>query len=123
TVAVPHGPFPAPPHRTVRAVLAHGSPTFFTVGVRLLLLGLARADVRLFEDITWGTDRVVGLTRARLRVLGWRWLELETLWDVDRIADWHRLGRSDLLGSNARTAQVDRCEAADWNPGSVSGSD
>ncbi|MGZ5116342.1 MAG: TIGR04282 family arsenosugar biosynthesis glycosyltransferase [Burkholderiales bacterium] len=88
-----------------------------------VLLGLARADVRLFEDITWGTDRVVGLTRARLRVLGWRWLELETLWDVDRIADWHRLGRSDLLGSNARTAQVDRCEAADWNPGSVSGSD
>jgi rSAM/selenodomain-associated transferase 1 len=88
-----------------------------------VLLGTTRPDARLFEDITWGTNRVLGLTRARLRLLGWRWLELETLWDVDRIADWHRLSKSGLLGSGARTAQVDACEAADWNPGSFSGSD
>jgi rSAM/selenodomain-associated transferase 1 len=88
-----------------------------------VLLGIARADVRLFEDIMWGTDRVLELTRARLRRLGWRWLELETLWDVDRIADWHRLSTSGLLGSNARTAPVDRRKSADWNPRSFSGSD
>ncbi|MEA3155048.1 MAG: uncharacterized protein QOK44_2637 [Betaproteobacteria bacterium] len=91
-----------------------------------VLLGVARADARLFDDITWGTDQVLELTRARLRLLGWRWLELETLWDVDRVADWDRLSASGLLGPNVCTApdsRLDVCEAADRNPGSFSGSD
>jgi glycosyltransferase A (GT-A) superfamily protein (DUF2064 family) len=30
-------------------------------------------------------------TRERLRGLGWSWLEMETLWDVDRPPDLDRL--------------------------------
>jgi hypothetical protein len=56
-----------------------------------VLLGLRRMDKRLFEDMAWGTDRVLDQTRERLAVLGWRWQELETLWDVDRPEDLERL--------------------------------
>jgi len=55
------------------------------------LVGLARHDARLFSGIHWGTERVMDETRTRLTELGWRWRELETLWDVDRPADYQRL--------------------------------
>jgi rSAM/selenodomain-associated transferase 1 len=55
------------------------------------LIGLRRADPRLFEDIAWGSGRVMADTRSRLEALGWRWRELETLWDVDRPEDYQRL--------------------------------
>ena len=55
------------------------------------LIGLKRADARLFDRIAWGTDGVMAATRSRLRQLGWRWSELETLWDVDRPEDYQRL--------------------------------
>jgi glycosyltransferase A (GT-A) superfamily protein (DUF2064 family) len=42
-------------------------------------------------------------TRARLTGLGWRWRELETLWDVDRPQDYERLLASRLL-DNRRAA-------------------
>jgi len=61
------------------------------------LLALARVDPTLFQDMAWGTDRVLAQTRTRLQRLGWRWLELDTLWDVDRPADVHRLWASGLL--------------------------
>ncbi len=61
------------------------------------LVGLRRADAALFEGIAWGGDRVMADTRERLRRLGWRWVELETLWDVDRPEDYDRLLRSGLL--------------------------
>jgi uncharacterized protein len=61
------------------------------------LIGLARVDARLFEGIAWGTSRVLEQTRERLRALGWRWTELETLWDVDTAADYERLTQSGLL--------------------------
>lgn len=59
-----------------------------------LLIGLRRMDKRLFEGMSWGTDRVLDETRQRLRELGWRWQELETLWDVDRPEDVARLMKS-----------------------------
>ena len=62
-----------------------------------VMIGLTRLDKRLFEDIGWGTNHVLDETRARLRELGWRWDELETLWDVDRPADYQRLVESRLL--------------------------
>jgi hypothetical protein len=55
------------------------------------LIGLKRVDAKLFEDIAWGSDRVMAETRVRLMQLGWRWRELETLWDVDRPEDYARL--------------------------------
>ena len=62
------------------------------------LIGLRRSDARVFEGIAWGTGGVTAATRTRLRALGWRWLELDMLWDVDRPADYQRLVASGLLG-------------------------
>ncbi|MGH8622135.1 MAG: TIGR04282 family arsenosugar biosynthesis glycosyltransferase [Burkholderiales bacterium] len=61
------------------------------------LIGLTRADARLFDGIAWGGGTVMAGTRARLSELGWRWRELETLWDVDRPDDYARLIDSGLL--------------------------
>lgn len=61
------------------------------------LVGLARDEPLLFSDVAWGGPQVMAQTRTRLRELGLRWRELETLWDVDRPADWQRLQRSGLL--------------------------
>lgn len=57
-----------------------------------VLIGLARSpSVQLFENIAWGTATVMQETRRRLARLGWRWIELATLWDVDRPEDLPRL--------------------------------
>lgn len=61
------------------------------------LIGLTRCDRRLFAGVTWGENRVMNQTRDRLSALGWRWQELETLWDVDRPEDYRRLHDSGLL--------------------------
>lgn len=61
------------------------------------LIGLARCDARLFSGIAWSEDSVMNQTRKRLSELGWRWRELETLWDVDRPEDYRRLLALDPL--------------------------
>ncbi len=61
------------------------------------LIGLSRMHAQLFNDIDWGGPQVMAQTRTRLRALGMRWRELETLWDVDRPEDVLRLQRSGLL--------------------------
>ena len=58
-----------------------------------VLIGLARADSSLFENVAWGTDCVMQCTRERLRHLGRSWLELDTLWDVDRPFDLARFNQ------------------------------
>ena len=68
------------------------------------LVGLVRTDTRLFDGIAWGGDSVMASTRERLKQLGWRWHELETLWDVDRPEDYQRLAGSDLLDDKRATA-------------------
>lgn len=55
------------------------------------LIGLRRCAPDLFTDIPWGTGEVMAETRSRLRRLGWRWAELDAVWDVDRPADYERL--------------------------------
>jgi rSAM/selenodomain-associated transferase 1 len=67
------------------------------------LIGVRRVDARLFRGITWGSDSVMANTRDRLKQLGWRWSELETLWDVDRPQDYDRLARSGLLDGKRAT--------------------
>jgi len=52
-----------------------------------VLIGLRVAGPALFWDIPWGTDRVLELSRLRLRAMGWRWSELEPLRDLDRPDD------------------------------------
>jgi uncharacterized protein len=68
------------------------------------LLGLKRVSAGLFEGIAWGGADVMATTRARLAGLGWRWLELETLWDVDRPEDYQRLLDSRLLDGRLASA-------------------
>jgi glycosyltransferase A (GT-A) superfamily protein (DUF2064 family) len=62
-----------------------------------VLLGLNRIDTRVFSGMPWGSDRVMAITRERLSELQWRWLELPSLWDVDRPEDFVRLSRSGLM--------------------------
>lgn len=62
------------------------------------LVGLGRCDERLFRDISWSTSSVMAETRSRVNELGWRHIELETLWDVDRAEDYRRLLASAMLG-------------------------
>lgn len=63
-----------------------------------ILIGLRKPDPALFENMPWGTERVMAETRRRLIRLGWRWAEPEMLWDVDRPDDLDRLRASGLLG-------------------------
>ena len=58
-----------------------------------VLIGLTHASASLFDGISWGGPTVMAETRERLAALGWRWQELETLWDVDRPQDLARLQR------------------------------
>ena len=62
------------------------------------LIGLRRVSRRLFDGVSWGSNRVLEQTRRRLARLGWRWKELRTVWDVDRPEDVARLKRTGLLG-------------------------
>lgn len=55
------------------------------------LIGLRRASKMLFDGVGWGGPEVLAQTRRRLARLGWRWVELRTVWDVDRPADLVRL--------------------------------
>jgi rSAM/selenodomain-associated transferase 1 len=68
------------------------------------LIGLARCDNRLFENIAWGGDTVLAATRERLRALRWRWHELETLWDIDRPEDYRRWSEQIVLNENKTLA-------------------
>jgi rSAM/selenodomain-associated transferase 1 len=61
------------------------------------LIGLTRADPKLFDGIAWSSASVMTETHERLKALGWKWHELETLWDVDRPEDYERLMTSKLL--------------------------
>jgi hypothetical protein len=55
------------------------------------LIGLRSVAAEFFEGIAWSTDQVMEQTRQRMRDLACAWLELETLWDVDRPEDYDRL--------------------------------
>jgi uncharacterized protein len=65
------------------------------------LIGLRRAQPHLFEEISWGGDSVMLQTHRRLKALGLAWSELETLWDVDRPADYERLASCRSTGHAA----------------------
>ncbi|WP_255147145.1 TIGR04282 family arsenosugar biosynthesis glycosyltransferase [Synechococcus sp. ATX 2A4] len=56
-----------------------------------VLLALSRFAPSLFSAIPWSTDAVCGITRERLRTLGWSWGEQSPLADIDEPADLARL--------------------------------
>ncbi|WP_341890874.1 TIGR04282 family arsenosugar biosynthesis glycosyltransferase [Variovorax sp. YR752] len=58
------------------------------------LIGLRRAESRLFDAMPWSTSQVMAITRERLREGGLRWHELPPLHDIDEPADLvHLAGR------------------------------
>jgi uncharacterized protein len=69
-----------------------------------VLLGLRRFEPAIFTDIAWGTDSVLARTRDRLQMLGFSWVELDTLWDLDRPEDLllHREQLSTYLEPGSR---------------------
>jgi len=75
------------------------------------LIGLRRVSRRLFDGVSWGSGRVLEQTRRRLARLGWRWMELRTLWDVDRPDDVVRLRRSGLLSRARQPSAASRRRA------------
>jgi rSAM/selenodomain-associated transferase 1 len=85
--------------RVAATALAAGAPAVFcpVEDGGYALIGLSRHDPALFEGIRWGESSVMACTRRRLRELGWRWRELETLWDIDRPEDYYRLRSAQLL--------------------------
>ena len=58
-----------------------------------VLIGVRALEQSLFTAIPWGSDRVLQLTRTRLRALQLSYAELETLWDIDRFEDLRRWQR------------------------------
>jgi rSAM/selenodomain-associated transferase 1 len=56
-----------------------------------VLFGADRAVTEAFENIDWGSDKVLQQTRACLHNPHTLYKELETLWDVDRPEDLKRL--------------------------------
>ena len=56
-----------------------------------VLIG-SRIDIpQIFDFIDWGSERVMQQTRQNLQQSNLNWLELETLWDIDRPNDLERL--------------------------------
>lgn len=55
-----------------------------------VLVGMRRVAPGLFDEIDWGSARVMAQTRARLRMHGYQWLETEPLPDLDTPADLDR---------------------------------
>lgn len=56
-----------------------------------VLVAAGRIRPEAFAHIRWGGPDVMDEQRARLRALDWRWVELRTLWDVDRPEDLARM--------------------------------
>lgn len=55
------------------------------------LVGLRRADPRVFTGIAWSTASVMEATRQRLRDAGLRWAELPPVADIDEPQDLQHL--------------------------------
>ena len=62
-----------------------------------VLVGATHAPRAVFHGVEWGTAQVMAQTRERLRHSALRWVELATLWDLDRPADYDRLLREGYL--------------------------
>jgi uncharacterized protein len=65
-----------------------------------MLVGVARSGVPMFDGIKWGSERVLTETRQALARVGVTAVELPTLWDIDRPADYERyltLSRSERV--------------------------
>ena len=77
------------------------------------LVGLRKADARVFEGMAWSHARVMADTRQRLLAAALRWAELAPVADIDEPADLAHLPPGWLLqGRSAADAPPDRPPAA-----------
>lgn len=77
------------------------------------LIGMSRFLPELFQQMPWSTDRLLAATRRRMRDLGLRWYELQTLGDVDIAEDLPRLAplyRRPIASDRPRPAEITRAE-------------
>lgn len=54
------------------------------------LIGLTRLERDIFSGVEWSTGKVLSQTIKRFKRLGYSWHQLESLWDVDTLEDYHR---------------------------------
>ncbi len=59
-----------------------------------ILIGLSRFNSEIFQGIKWGGKTVCRQTISICNNIDFDWVELDTLWDVDRPEDLERLGDS-----------------------------
>ncbi|MDA0237775.1 MAG: TIGR04282 family arsenosugar biosynthesis glycosyltransferase [Proteobacteria bacterium] len=55
------------------------------------LVGTHTFSPAIFHNVPWGTNQVMHQIRSNLKTHSRTWQELPILWDVDEIADYHRL--------------------------------
>lgn len=78
--------------RTCADALARSPAVFLpTLDGGYGLVGLAHPIPEIFDDMPWGTDAVMAITRRRLESLGIIWEEPAEIWDVDTPGDLVRL--------------------------------
>jgi len=59
--------------------------------------GLRKVSEEVFKDLSWMPGTVIEALTARLEEVGWRWLELPSLWDLDQPGGFARLAADPLL--------------------------
>ncbi len=55
-----------------------------------VLIGLKKMYPEIFQQVNWGTDKVLQQTLSHFENLSLAWQQLETLWDVDTAKDYQR---------------------------------
>ena len=58
------------------------------------LIGLTRADQRIFANVSWGTDSVLKKSVANLNKLGWHHQTLNIREDIDTVFDLRKFDKS-----------------------------
>lgn len=56
-----------------------------------VLIGANKTRVAMFDNIEWGTEKVMAQQRVAFDAAALDWVEMPTLWDVDRPEDLPRL--------------------------------
>lgn len=58
-----------------------------------VLIGLSKPNQFIFQNVNWGSDKVMQTTRESLKRIVWHWHEMDTTWDVDRPEDLKKLSQ------------------------------
>lgn len=65
------------------------------------LLGMRNLNELIFRNIPWGQSNVADITRVSMHDLGWEWMELDCLWDIDTPEDIKKLGSAGIFNESA----------------------